>query len=232
MDETKTRWFRWIAQNSQYLFWGIWGAGTGAFFAVFFSAGPLGGDALRTYLTVLTAAMAGIFGIVSSRGMDSIGDRRKVRRKAYNALVRISAIEFGYKQLGDSINELLAQGIVGGPPRDQPRVDYVTVSAVVTAVKLLKKAGENKPDFDELIDTQQDYMQAALVDHFCEQAVQVYGTLNTDGPDIGLRIQHALAIVTAAHMEIAQLNWAKLVLARHHFQGKVGLGYAPLLAQS
>lgn len=33
MDETKTGWYRWIAENAQYFFWIFWGGLLGAFFA-------------------------------------------------------------------------------------------------------------------------------------------------------------------------------------------------------
>jgi len=47
MDETNTRWFRWVARNAPHLFTLVWGMGLGAFGAVLFKAVEVGADAIR-----------------------------------------------------------------------------------------------------------------------------------------------------------------------------------------
>src|SRR5471030_2035846 len=92
MDETKTAWFEWIARNALYVFWIVWGAAIGAFGAVFFHAVPMGDDALKAYLAVITVMAGGALGLITSRAMDHRADRRKVRRKIFSMLVHVEAL--------------------------------------------------------------------------------------------------------------------------------------------
>jgi hypothetical protein len=71
MDETKTTWFGWIADRAQYFFWGVWGAGFGAFGLVFCKAVDMTGATAPIYLGLITVAISVVAGIAGSRGMDN-----------------------------------------------------------------------------------------------------------------------------------------------------------------
>ena len=149
MDETNTRWFRWVADHAQYIFWGVWGAGTGAFGSVFFKAVDIGGDALRVYMAILTVMMGGALGLVASRAMAALADIRNKRRKAniaYLKLRRLRRALVGFSNVTRDPTVLMA--VADG--------DNVAIGKCLGAFALVTAAASTAPEFDELADSQED----------------------------------------------------------------------------
>jgi hypothetical protein len=155
MDETGSRWFRWISDHAQYLFWGIWGAGSGAFGAVLFNAVPLGGDGLRVYLAILTAMMGGALGLATSRAMDMLSDRRKARRKIFIVLYMERDLRLELAHFEEKVSEVQA---VAGRTIDSKGTTFTPkeVAELVARAERVQKRAVDVPEFEEIIVSMED----------------------------------------------------------------------------
>lgn len=156
MDETQTRWFRWIADHASHYFWGIWGAGFGAAAAILLGATSVTGDILRIYLAILTALMGGVFGLVSARAMDQRSDRRALERKAYVARLHIRSLLQEVRGARRYIMSISEKADLATPDRD-------LVSQVIVYEARVYRAAETAPDFDAFISSEDDLKHAELV---------------------------------------------------------------------
>lgn len=157
MDKTNSRWFRWIADHAKYFFWGVWGCGVGAFGAVFFKTVDVGGDALRVYMGVLTVMMGGALGLVSSRAMDLLVDIRKRRRKINMARLRLTKAAEALDEFAVERSNFQAKLNLNA----QSRKDFFDL---IAHGKLLAIATASRPDFDDVLDTEEDLKEAMLAD--------------------------------------------------------------------
>lgn len=66
MDETKSRWFRWIGASSPHFFWGLWGTGLGGFLVV-----VMHGSGVLKLLNDYGAAITALFTVIL--GLSTIG---------------------------------------------------------------------------------------------------------------------------------------------------------------
>lgn len=168
MDETKAKWFRWIAAHSPGFFWGLWGAGAGAFLLVLTKAVDGGGDFARFYLAVLAALMGGIFGLISARGMDKLADSREVRRKANVARLRLA-------RLRGPLDTVLI--LMDDPTTEQNlnAVDLRTTDRFRSARNLVVSALNAPPDFEAFVDTEEDLELAYGIERVFQELRQLFG---------------------------------------------------------
>lgn len=160
MDETKTGWFRWISRNAQYGFWTIWGAGLGAFGAVFFRVVDTGGDALRVYMGILTVLMGGALGLVSSRAMDQHSDKRARRRKMLSVLVLVRDLRWELNSLSQEVRQIIANGRVIDSMGSNLTRDECT--KVLVGADRVTRSAACVPSFDDLADDFEDVEIARL----------------------------------------------------------------------
>ena len=176
MDKTNSRWFRWIAGHAKYIFWGVWGGGVGAFGAVFFKTVDVGGDALRVYLGVLTVMMGGALGLISSRPMDLLVDSRKRRRKINMARLRLTKAAEALDKLAVARSNFQAKLNLSAQSRDD-------VFELIALGKLLGIATASQPDFDDVLDTEEDLKEAMVADdtlRFVSELVKITGSPTTE----------------------------------------------------
>jgi hypothetical protein len=206
--ETKTWWFRWIANHARHIFWGVWGAGAGAFGAVLFRAVDVGGDALRVYMGVLTVMMGGALGIVTSRTMDHYSDRRKVRRKIFTALSRLQEVQGECLKLERHINRVTDNG---KKPIDQINVGLGQNDATLLVIGMsrIKRAAEKgTPDFDEIVESVDEAELASRVAVQLDYLADYFRLGDFDSQPVSTAIdivaRHLKADVLREPMEIFQ----------------------------
>jgi hypothetical protein len=183
MDETKTWWFKWIADHAQFLFWGVWGAGVGAFGAVFSRWVDVGGDTTRIYLAILTVMMGGVAGLITSRSMDSLSERRARQRKIYSARLCILAMLSDLKMLATTINEIATRTPIES-------VESLTDSDVARAlcyIISIKRIASNPPNFEDIVNDENDLRHAHNVMTFWIYATDQYASVSDTLPDERLR---------------------------------------------
>lgn len=155
MDETETSWFGWIADNAKYVFWGVWGAGVGAFGSVFLGAVDIGGDALRVYLAVITAMVGASIALAANRGLDERKDRRESARKRYVVLALVNDLRVELQELDQQIEKALAirnRVIV----RDGTNLLPGEVGALMASAQRVHMRSEDMPSFDDIIESNED----------------------------------------------------------------------------
>lgn len=146
--------FRRIAESANYVFWTVWGAGLGAFGMVLAKAVDLGGVTPPLYLGVLTVMMGGALGLVSSRGMDSLSDARRMRRKRFTARMRIHGLRDRVQSLAEAIHKGTDDGTKSfNTPNDVP---LNTALSVIMHFGLVEQAAASPPEFDEIITSEED----------------------------------------------------------------------------
>jgi hypothetical protein len=183
MDETKMRWYRWIADHAQYVFWGVWGAGVGAFGAVLLKAVDVGADALRIYMAVLTVMMGGALGLVTSRGMDMLADRRALRRKIYFALALIRSLIYHLERIDLALKTIRAVpnraiDIAGTSLRPEE------VAEIIVLVRKVHDAAETRPDLVDMVESELDVTIERLCRgnfRFCRRVFKVPDELDDAG---------------------------------------------------
>ena len=160
------RWAEVVANSAPYAFWTIWGAGAGAFGAVFFKAVDVGGDALRVYMAILTVMMGGGLGLVSSRAMDRLADARKTRRQIQIARSRIRALRYHL----DVMIALRAEGHAL-MDRGEP-ISARLATKILATGDGCRTESANIPSLDEVIDTEEDVL-------FADRLVGVFTRVQT-----------------------------------------------------
>lgn len=156
MDETQTRWFRWVADNAKYLFWGIWGAGVGTFAGIFFRAIKTDDDVLRIYLAILTAMMGGTLALVTARAMDNLTDARKRRRKVQFARTQMNLVVEDIQNL--RVQLAAARRAQAADPMN--RLSYEKAIDVLVAANRVRLSTTSEPDLEEIIESNEDVAQA------------------------------------------------------------------------
>jgi hypothetical protein len=162
MDETNSRWFRWVARNAHYIFFVAWGVGAGAFGAVFFRAVDTGGDGLRLYMALLTVLMAGALGLVSSRAMDHRIDDRKIRRKINSARLSILRLVRNLELMQEARHKLNPNLKRDFRRTGQPLTSLEAAKLWAIAHKISQGASA-PPDLDEVVETEEDFHHARRV---------------------------------------------------------------------
>ena len=162
-----------IADWAPYLFCIIWGMGAGAFGAVFFRAVSVSEQTLQSYLTVLVAIMTGILALTSTRAMDSLGDRRKRKRRLVAGRARIRQLLraiYVFEESLDRVNDAM-EGRSGD-------IDANLAHDLVTAAQRISGASRSVPDMEDLIDGSADIEQLermALIFDGCQDATSWVG---------------------------------------------------------
>jgi hypothetical protein len=133
----------------------IVGAGLGA-------AGAVGvwhldptGDTLKIYLGAMTVLMGSALGLGASRLMDSAMDRRKVTRKLNLALIAIRHMIDELTSLAKEVAEL--RDAINAQPttiwKEMSTLTQFKFQSVGRSLSEIALMAEERPDFDELIDT-------------------------------------------------------------------------------
>jgi hypothetical protein len=164
-DETKYAWYRWIATNSQYFFWTLWGGGAGIFLALLASWVDAKEDTLKFYLALMTVMMAASAALVTNRTMDSIGDRRKIQRKLRIICFHIRSLRNASGGLCSKLEEIAS--------KDGKSIKEINESMSADQAKQLSYfldrlqfAASTPFLFDEIIEDESDYKFADIVlDH-------------------------------------------------------------------
>jgi len=161
MDETRTGWFRWIANNTAAVFWLVWGIGIGSFGAILFKAVDVGGDALRIYMGILTVMMGGALGLVSSRTMDQYNDQRKIRRKIFTTLVQVRRLRSELDLYLIVCREITREGArtITEDGKDLTTEESLRLLAHADRIR---RFAQPAPDFDELVESESEAQLASM----------------------------------------------------------------------
>lgn len=221
MDETKTWWFRWMANNAHHLvpiF--LWG-GMGAFTAVFFKAVSPTGYALPVYLSVLPGLIGWALGYASSGFRDKLSDIRSMRRKANNARLRIIELRSTWVMpimLVNSLNQFGKAPIADGGANLSQHDREILVVAAETA----SRAAEKEPDFDDIIDSETDFEHATKVREVCILTKVTFLGAATHSPDRALQEKIVRIVIEVVQDGTAGKMLDKLTAAEEHFLARYG----------
>jgi len=211
MDETKTRWFRWIAANAQYLFWIVWGAGAGAFLVTFTKGVDTDGSMSRFYLAVLSATMGGVLGLIGSRGMDRLADTRSIRRKANVVTLRVRRLRRALDSLLPLTSHTFLRQMHEGSA-DAP------VGFVFGAYQLVEMASKESPNLDDLIDTEGDLEmmdEATRAFEFASYRFVVPVKITTDDPEAARKYFYEILSVPGTTQAVTKARDALLTAERY-----------------
>lgn len=215
MNETEWRVFRWVAGNAQYVFWGIWGAGLGAFGMVATKAIDPAGVTPPIYLGVLTVLMGGALGLFTSRSMDRLTDERKLRRKQYQARLRLRGLERALMRMVD----LLVQTTDDGKKFISAShvFELSVVRAFVVAGNRVVWRARVEPDFDDLLDTDVDTEIAEKALSVFDTCKVLYSEHSPNGFDVEKAQKEATARITGSGINMLRNSMKALQEADEHF---------------
>lgn len=159
MDETKSAWFKWISDHAKYVFWGVWGAGVGAFGMVVTKAVDMTGITAPIYLAVLTVMMGGALGLISSRAMDRLADDRKRRRKILTARANMRYC----KEAANLLDKAMKSARAARERAEREDILDESVAEVGSAAIRLLGAVATTPDLDDAVNTEIDLLQVVKI---------------------------------------------------------------------
>lgn len=214
MDETKARWFRWLADHISYVFWTIWGTGAGTALAIFCGAASAGGEVLRIYLAILTAMMGGVLGLATSRAMDTLNDQRERRRKIFSILVLARDLRWELNNLNEAIVGIKASG---------RKIDHAgsaltneEVNQLLVRSDRVCRACAEVPSFDNLVESEDDVAIAVLCRSqfiFCVNFFDVKADIDASSPNQKVRAA-LLVLGDAAEARVTALDRADRYLSK------------------
>lgn len=129
----------------------------------------LRGDLLRVYLTLLTALLAGMGGLIVSRISDRIGDRRDRVRKLTDVSVQLRAFRTEIEALRAFLANLREEGKTSGT------LDQKDVMQIATRMERCKNSATIRPDFSGTADDKTD-------ERHIHNAQRIYGVIELFEP--------------------------------------------------
>lgn len=130
------------------------GIGIGFYSAVILKVVDPGAEIARTYFGIITVFVGGSLGFLVGRLADRITDKRKRRRQAFINILKIQAML-------NALEDLEAAAHISGARRGLGEVEPESYySAVAIRARAIVDA---PPNFDEVIDTLEDFNHAAAV---------------------------------------------------------------------
>lgn len=152
MDETKHRWYGFVARHVHFIVpFGI-GTVTGSFGAVFVGATSDKGVPLSVYLGLLTAVFAAGIAVFSSWALATRTDTLQRRRQANLAVLHIRALRMEWQLIHQLLDTITGDAWTD----DQIRRGY-------NVLVVLSKTAEQVPDFEGLLEDEEDIKHAHMV---------------------------------------------------------------------
>jgi hypothetical protein len=232
MDETNSRWFKFIARNAAFIIPFFIGAMTGSFCMVAFSAMTISETGKTAYLTVIASITGATVGWLSTWALAARTDAIKTRRKANLARLALREASATAQALANATGCYATRPAPWGKewvPLDiEPKwtietkwslFDDERVSRIILLMEEIGAATAARPDFDELIDSDADIRHAhsiaivfrAAARRFAVPARITGGTKEAKRKYVEARFSHASPV------KALQLIVNALAIADAHF---------------
>jgi hypothetical protein len=209
-------WYRTLAHSSPSVFWCLWGVVVGACLGVFAAAADIRGDVLRVYLAVVTAIGGGLLGIYGSRAADRFNDQRRIRRKAHIVRMKIRELRINYMVLHDQIRAATNDGTTVVTPTGDGLTDDDAIRILVAASGVYL-AATSKPDFDDIVDSDEDFIRATQASRAFSFAADFYQNKKIDADDMAQSRLMAGVLIQGTAKESASNQLQILENVERHF---------------
>lgn len=172
-----------------------------------------GGDTLRIYMGAMTALLGGGIGLASARLIDRTTDIRKVRRRIRLDLLTIAALRKEWESLAATLAKAVAAKAHELEDKDLSADGMLQLYKVPAILDRFAQIVAMPPNFDEIIDSQDDFDTATNVSAAFRYAARLSAVSPADNtierPRVARTLVRVFAITDTHQKSIDHLRAAE-----------------------